>query len=140
MKRFLTAGLLALALAASGQQQARASGCGPFGFTVGFGASFSFCISPYQGCGTGCCYPGYGCCSKMLPAYAYLGDGGGGYDGHYGYGEPVPQHAPAAPSTKPSDSNPKNTYNPGYYSQPGFAYYPPAGYGPSVVPAYWYGR
>jgi hypothetical protein len=149
MQRLFTAGLLALALAAASSDQATASGCGPFGFTVGFNLSGScsfYCAPgcPAPACGSGCFYPGYtGCCSNgMLPAYAYMG-GDPGYYGGNGYAPSTAQPAPASTGTDSNDTKSSNAprqfpapQRP-VYPQQGVAFYPYGGY---QAPSYWYGQ
>jgi hypothetical protein len=137
MKRFLIAGLLALAVTAASQQQASAW-C-KFNFSAGFnisyessGSCFTWGCSyysppcPYPGCYAPPAYYGGWDASHYAAAYAAHDSSAyayGSYGGYSGYGS-TPQ-APAA-----------NTGQ-GYTQQVGYQFYPQYG---GQAPGYWYGR
>jgi hypothetical protein len=118
MRKMMVAGLLALALTATGQQ--KASAWCKFSWTCGFnmtyestGTCWNWCLSCKPNPPPPCCYGGYSFYS-----------GGYGYPG-YGYGYAA---APAAPAAAPTAPAAYQTQQVGYsfYSQGG-------------APSYWYG-
>jgi hypothetical protein len=122
MRKMMVAGLLALALTATGQQ--KASAWCKFSWTCGFnmtyestGTCWNWCLSckpnPPPPCYNGC-YPG---------SYGYSGYG-------YGYGYAAAPAAPAAAAAAPATTAPA-AYQ---FQQVGYSFY-----GQGQAPSYWYG-
>jgi hypothetical protein len=144
MKRLFVACVLALAATLASQQ--RASAWGEFNFAAGFKlhwtwTGYTICCSIHSNPPPPCCYPA--CCPEVPVMPCVNGACYGGYPAYAGaapayYGGYAAAQAPAftpLPAAAPAPQA-YNAYNSGY--QPvGYSY---AGYGPSVLPSYWYGR
>ncbi len=153
MKRFILAGIVALALAAVTEQQASAgfkmSISGGFNASMectGFCWTSSFNCNPVSPCYPSPCYAG----SCGYPSYPY----GYAYAPTYAdynaagtYAQPAPtaavqsapKTAPAATAPRPATYTPAAIYPVGYYQNMGYGNgYNANGYG--ATPAYWYGR
>jgi hypothetical protein len=151
MKKYLLATLVALPLAAVGQQQASAGGCcysfsGSYHFKICASCNFKCCREPFcpcSPCGNGCCGDGCGLfgCPPTVPGpwYQYwpydgysqvapASPGGWSYEQHFQ--TPAPTGYPYWPNPMMAGSG----YNPPVQMPT----YQPVGYYPQA-PGYWYG-